>query len=181
MSHCSCYCGSPKKSKVNRIDLLCCLTQGGLRRGYTEAACCISHSRVLPFAVRRGHSIWLVWVIVVVTIRQCAESLSIRVGADHFLVSHHPGSGVVYLGTEKQTVQLTDKSQHWLNTRLHIPSGILFVFVLPNMPSLCAATINCVPLDGVIGLVSVCVKVICTMWTWHKPIFSNECKFDWCT
>lgn len=50
--------------------------------------------------------------MVVVTIRQCAESLSVRVGADHFLVSHHPGSGVVYLGTEKQTVQLTDKTRH---------------------------------------------------------------------
>lgn len=33
-----------------------------------------------------------------VTIRQCAESLSVRVGADHFLVSHHPGRSVVHLG-----------------------------------------------------------------------------------
>lgn len=36
----------------------------------------------------------------IVTIRQRAESLSVRVGADHFLVSHHPGCGVIHLGTE---------------------------------------------------------------------------------
>lgn len=50
----------------------------------------------------------LVCVSAVVTIRQCAESLSVRVGADHFLVSHHPGGGVIHLGTEEQTVKDTD-------------------------------------------------------------------------
>lgn len=34
----------------------------------------------------------------VVTIGQRAESLSVGVGADHLLVSHHPGRGVVHLG-----------------------------------------------------------------------------------
>ena len=40
-----------------------------------------------------------------VTIRQCAESLSVRVGADHFLVSHHPGSGVIHLRMEGHAVK----------------------------------------------------------------------------
>ena len=47
-------------------------------------------------------------VIAVVTIGQRAESLSIRVGADHFLVSHHPGGGVIHLGMEEETVKRTD-------------------------------------------------------------------------
>lgn len=47
----------------------------------------------------------------VVTIGQCAEGLSVRVGADHFLVCHHPGSGVVHLGTEEQTVRPRCKSE----------------------------------------------------------------------
>lgn len=47
-----------------------------------------------------------------VTIRQCAEGLSVRVGADHFLVRHHPGSGVIHLGTEEQTVKHADTPRH---------------------------------------------------------------------
>lgn len=34
----------------------------------------------------------------VVTIGQRTESLSVGVGADHLLVCHHPGRGVVHLG-----------------------------------------------------------------------------------
>lgn len=44
-------------------------------------------------------------VCVCVTIGQRAEGLSVRVGADHFLVSHHPGGGVIHLRTEEQTVK----------------------------------------------------------------------------
>ena len=50
----------------------------------------------------------LVCVNVVVTIRQCAESLSVRVWADHFLVSHHPGGGVIHLEMEEQAVKDTN-------------------------------------------------------------------------
>lgn len=49
-------------------------------------------------------------VSVVVTIRQRAESLSVRVGTDHFLVSHHPGGGVIHLGVQEQTVKRADNS-----------------------------------------------------------------------
>lgn len=52
----------------------------------------------------------------VVTIRQCAESFSIRVGADHFLVRHHPGGGVIHLEAEEQTVKDTDRAT--LNRKL---------------------------------------------------------------
>lgn len=55
-----------------------------------------------------GHSSLVVRVSAAVTIRQCAEGLSVRVGADHFLVRHHPGSGVIHLGTEEQTVKHAD-------------------------------------------------------------------------
>lgn len=41
------------------------------------------------------------------TIRQSTESLSIREGADHFLISHHSGSGIVHLGTKEQMVKDT--------------------------------------------------------------------------
>lgn len=37
----------------------------------------------------------------VVTIRQRAESISIWEGTDHFLVSHHSGSGIVHLSVKK--------------------------------------------------------------------------------
>lgn len=50
----------------------------------------------------------LVCVSAAVTIRQCAESLSVRIGADHFLVSHHPGSGIIHLGMEEQAVKDTN-------------------------------------------------------------------------
>lgn len=50
----------------------------------------------------------LVCVGVVVTIRQRAERLPVRVGADHFLVSHHPGCGVIHLRMEEQTVKDRD-------------------------------------------------------------------------
>lgn len=46
-------------------------------------------------------------VSVVVTVRQRAQSLSVRVRADHFLVSHHPGGGVIHLPTEGHTVKAT--------------------------------------------------------------------------
>lgn len=42
----------------------------------------------------------LACVTAVVTIGQRAESLSIRVRADDFLVSHHPGGGIIHLGGE---------------------------------------------------------------------------------
>lgn len=48
-------------------------------------------------------------VTAVVTIGQRAESLSIRVRADDFLVSHHPGGGIIHLGgREEQTVKRKD-------------------------------------------------------------------------
>lgn len=63
-------------------------------------------------------------VSVVVTIRQRAESLSIRVGADHFLVGHHPGRGIIHLGMKEQTVKDRHKNstqetevQHTQRTR----------------------------------------------------------------
>lgn len=39
----------------------------------------------------------LVCITAVVTIGQRAESFSIRVRADDFLVSHHPGGGIIHL------------------------------------------------------------------------------------
>lgn len=40
-----------------------------------------------------------------VTVRQRAEGLSVGVGADHLLVGHHSGRGIVHLGREEQTVR----------------------------------------------------------------------------
>ncbi len=62
-------------------------------------------------------------VTVVVTIRQCAESLSVRVGADHFLVSHHPGGGVIHLGTEEQTVRGTDTTTEHVTSKYNTDSN----------------------------------------------------------
>lgn len=78
--------------------------------------------------------------VLFVTIRQCAESLSVGVRADHFLVSHHPGSGVIHLGMEEQTVKETDnnsaeetKAAHRLKQRLldhkaKADIGLCFIF-----------------------------------------------------
>lgn len=69
-------------------------------------------------------------VSVVVTIRQCAESLSVRVGADHFLVSHHPGGGVIHLGMEEQTVKDTDTKTEYQITRARLILLIYFYIYL---------------------------------------------------
>lgn len=62
----------------------------------------------------------LVCVSVLVTIRQRAESLSIRIGADHFLVSHHPGCGIIHLGSGGGDGQKQSQPQSCtFNSRLH--------------------------------------------------------------
>lgn len=72
----------------------------------------------------------------VVTIRQCAESVSIWEGTDHLLICHHPGSGIVHLGSIKKMV--CHNLQH--KTKAHKPedeNGILSVH-------LCSIQVKCV-------------------------------------
>lgn len=89
---------SGKHEIRSSMESVCCWPYNTWSAGNGVAVYCISDSPCLPDTVKMGHSSWLMWVSVLVTIRQCAESLSVRVGADHFLVSHHPGCSVVHLG-----------------------------------------------------------------------------------
>jgi len=56
----------------------------------------------------------------VVTIRQRAESFSVRVGADHFLVGHHPGGGVIHLrgGRRSRRSETLGQTQHRKTTEV---------------------------------------------------------------
>lgn len=85
--------------------------------------CVISPPTPVSPCVPMLFGLLLVGVSVVVTIRQRAESLSVRVGADHFLVSHHPGGGIIHLGREEQTVKDTDTTSEQRKVELTKSQG----------------------------------------------------------
>lgn len=62
----------------------------------------------------------------VVTIGQRAESLSVGVGADHLLVSHHPGRGVVHLGEGE--AHGSAGTQNWRQT-LSLAAGCVCIWL----------------------------------------------------